>query len=256
MDVVPDSALTYGFADGIECPHTSRTITVPDLRRLLQHAQVTAGHEEYREAVVDQNVLQKNTLSSRQKSFRYLREFFALSPDVLLFRALRDLWDADEAAQPLLALLCAIARDPVLRATSDFLLSVAPGHQITSGELSRSVEEGFPERFSQDVAGRIGRNIASSWQQSGHLDGFKTKTRAQATCRPAAATYALLLGYLCGARGDGLFDTLWCRLLDVPASTVRSQAQTAGQAGWLDYRHAGQVTEITFNYLMREEDGT
>ena len=75
--------------------------------------------------------------------------------------------------------------------------------------------------------------------------------------RPCAGelrgAYALLLGYLCDVRGEALFHTLWARLLDAPIHILREQAIRASQQGWLEYRHAGEVTEISFHYLLSEE---
>ena len=68
----------------------------------------------YERAVLDDNVLGKDTVGARQRTLRYLRELYLLRPDSLLFRALRDLWTDDPAGQPLLAGLCALARDPVV----------------------------------------------------------------------------------------------------------------------------------------------
>src|SRR5207244_3808115 len=81
----------------------------------------------------------------------------------------------------------------------------------------------------------IGSNAAASWQQAGLLRGRATKVRQRAECRPLAVTYALVVGHLCGARGDGLFDTLWTQVLDAPAGELRAQAATASQHagdGW------------------------
>ena len=55
---------------------------------------------------MDENVLGKATTSGREWAFRQLRRFYALDPQSLLFRALRDLWEYDPEGQPLLALLC------------------------------------------------------------------------------------------------------------------------------------------------------
>lgn len=66
-----------------------------------------------------------------------------------------------------------------------------------------------------------------------------------------AVAYALFLGHLSGARGDGLFDTLWVRLLDGHLGDMRAQAATASQQGWLEYRFSGGITEITFRHLLR-----
>ena len=34
---------------------------------------------------------------------------------------------------------------------------------------------------------------------------------------------------------------------------LRSQAVAAARQGWLEYRAAGRVTELSFRYLLREE---
>ena len=48
-------------------------------------------------------------VTTRRKTFVVLGQLYGLDPSILLFRALRHLWDADADAQPLLAMLCALA---------------------------------------------------------------------------------------------------------------------------------------------------
>ena len=76
---------------------------------------------------MDENLLGKPTATTRRITFERLRELYGLDPSLLVFRALRDVWDADESAQPLLALLCATARDPILRAMTPFVLRLPVG---------------------------------------------------------------------------------------------------------------------------------
>jgi len=253
MIEVPDSALVHGFANDPAGTHGSRTMMLAELRLLLAARPASAGLEEYRQAILDDNVLLKKTLATRRESLRRLRELYALKRQVLLFRALRDLWDVDVQAQPLLALLCASARDPILRATAEMILAVPEGEQVTPHMISQAAEEDFLGRWNPMMLANIGRHAASSWQQSGHLQGRATKIRGRAESRPAAVAYALLLGYLCGDRGEALFDTLWTRLLDAPGHLLHDQAFIASQQGWLEYRHAGMVTEISFRHLLRTE---
>lgn len=249
---VPRCALQYGFANEPVGTHGSRTIMLAEVRTLLSALPPTAGLEGYRAVVVQHNLLLKNTLAGRRAVFRALRELYGLSPGVLIFRALRDLWDADVSAQPLLALLCATARDPILRATAGTILAVKPNEQVTSMQLAAAVADAFPGRYSIGHLNHIGRNVASSWQQSGHLRGRQTKLRVAAASSPTAVAYGLLLGYLCEERGEGLFGTLWTRLLDMPIYLLREQAAAASQRGWIDYRYAGAVTDVGFSYLLRE----
>jgi hypothetical protein len=248
---VPESALAYGFANDPAGTHGSRTMMLAELRLLLAARPATASMQDYRQAILEDNVLLKKTLATRRESLRRLRELYALNRRILLFRALRDLWEGDVGAQPMLALLCACARDPILRATAGMILTLPLGGQVTPQMISAAAEESFPGRWNPTMLANIGRNAASSWRQSGHLAGRLTKVRARAEGRPAAVAYALFLGYLCGERGEGLFDTLWARLLDAPLHLIHDQAFTASQQGWLEYRHTGMVTEIGFRYLLR-----
>lgn len=247
---VPAPALEFGFANDPVGTHTSRTIMLAELRQLLAACPATAGLEAYRAAIVDENVLLKRTVTTRKQSLRALRELYALDPAVPVFRALRDLWDEDAEGQPLLALLCAAARDPLLRATAELVLATPPGMEVTPRALAEAAGAAFPSRYGTSLV-VAGRNIASSWQQSGHLRGRLTKVRARAESRPAAAAYALLLAYLCSARGEGLFETPWSRLLDAPVHLAREQAIAAARRGLLEYRHSGTVTDLSFRHLLR-----
>lgn len=177
-----------------------------------------------------------------------------LRPDSLLFRALRDLWQLDADARPLLAGLCALARDPVFRASSSAITSTRPGDTLTSADLAVVVGEHFPDSYGAATLAKVGRNTFSSWEQTGHLDNADrpaTKLRTRATCRPADVAYALLLGHLGGARGQGLFETMWAKVLDQPPSHLLDLTSTASQYGMLEMRHAGGVIEVGFRELLR-----
>jgi hypothetical protein len=232
--------------------HTSRTIMLDELGSLLASCRPDATYEDYAEAVVDTNVLSKATLATRKKSLRHLRELYALRADVPVFAGMRSLWWDDPTSRPLLAVLCAAARDPLLRATVDVVIDASSGSHVGAADLADAVETAFPHRFAPGVRARIGRNAASSWTQSGHLHGRTNKVRTQAQATPAAAAYALYLGHLADETGSALFRTLWSRLLDAPEGQLRDLAAGASRLGWITYRSAAAMTEVTFRHL----DGT
>jgi len=242
----------YGFINETGGAHSSRTMMLSDLRLLLAACPQSASLEEYKSAIVDENVLLKKTVSTRQVSFRRLRELYALDGKILLFRALRDLWDEDTQAQPLLALLCSVARDPLLRSTAESILAISVGEAVTPSMLTEAVNTNFPNYYNSKTLASIGRNIISSWQQAGLLSGKLRKERISAQSQPASVAYALLFGYLSDARGDALFQTLWCRLLDTPIHVLHAQALAASQRGWIEYRHMGEITEVSFRHLLRK----
>ncbi len=254
MLFVPEFAIAYGFVNGPGGTHTSRTMMVRELRLLLESCVPASHYGDYVSAIVDDNVLLKQTASTRLRSARALRELYSLKSDGVLFRALRDLWTEEPEAQPTLALLCAVARDPLLRATSHVVLSSPIGQLIPATQLAKAAAEAFPGHYNAATAAKIGRNAASSWTQAGYLAGHSTKIRTATTPQAVAVAYALLQGHLCGARGAALFDTFWMKLLDAPHHRLRDLAIAASQAGFIDLRQAGAVTEITFSYLLRNSE--
>jgi hypothetical protein len=249
---IPAQSNEYGFINESAGAHSSRTMMLADLRLLLAACPQSASLEEYRSAIIDENVLLKKTVATRKVSFKLMRVLYALDRKILLFRALRDLWDEDTQAQPLLALLSAVARDPILKSTAERVLSIPIGETITPTMLAEAVNTSFPNRYNPKTLASIGRNAISSWQQAGLLIGKLHKVRISPQCQPTSEAYALLLGYLSGARGDALFRTLWCRLLDAPLHALHEQALAASQRGWIEYRHMGDVTEVGFRHLLRK----
>ncbi len=242
----------FGFIKEPVGVHSSRTMMLAELRLLFAACPKSVSLEEYQAAIVDENVLLKRTVATRKVSFLRLRDLYALNKSILLFRALRDLWDDDIQAQPLLALLSAVARDPILMATAGSVLSIPLGHSVLPTMLVEAVQASFPNRYNLTTLASIGRNAISSWQQAGLLSGKLYKVRVNAQSCPTSIAYALFLGYLSGVRGEALFQTLWCRLLDTPSYVLYEQAAVASQRGWIEYRHMGNVTEIGFRYLLRK----
>lgn len=236
--------------------NTSHTIIVRALAALLDAVPAAAPPAAYERAALEANVLGKETDGARRRSYRYLRELYLLRPDSLLFRALRDLWPVDPPARPLLAGLCALARDAVFRASSAAITNSSPGDTLTSVDLANAVGEQFTASYGVATLAKIGRNTFSSWEQTGHLAEAEhaTKVRTRATCRPANVAYALLLGHLEGVRGKALFDTVWARVLDQPTSHLMDLAASASQHGILELRQAGDVVDVGFRELLRPFD--
>lgn len=236
---------------------TSHSLGLPELSRLTAAVPADADAEDYERAAIDENVLGLGTATGRRKRLTTLRRLYALRPDSVLFRALRDLWAVDEEARPLLAVLCALAHDSVFRASASVVLSTHPGDKVTVREFLSAVEAAFPGAYAASTLQKAADNAYASWQQSGHLkppaDGHKRRQRP--VCRPADVAYALLLGHLGNRRGEALFQTLWAQVLDQPRSQLYELAFAASQRGMIEYRNAGGVVEIGFKQLLRPLEG-
>ena len=251
--VIPQSAVQCGFAIEPVSIHTSRTIMLQELSTLMGASRPDAAYDELRRLVVDENVTLKRTDSTRRETFRRLRELYGLRRDLIVYRALRDLWSSDELDRPMLALLCAAARDPLLRSTAPAVLEQPEGATVTPQMLEEALQDTYPDRYSPIIRANIGRHAISSWAQAGHLSGRTLKKRARPVAGAAATAYALLLGHLCDRRGMFLFDTFWTRILDQQPSAIRSLAFAASQRGFLEYRQAGDVVQVGFSHLMRSD---
>ena len=233
--------------------HTSRTIMLKELRQLLHVCPDDSRLQDYKVAVVKENVLGKKSIPARERTFRYLRELYALDLGQDGFAVLRQLWELDAEAQPLIAVRSALGRDSSLRATAGTILVAREGDRVTASDLGAAVQTRHPNDYNAATVNKIGRNTLSSWTQSGHLVAPNriTKVRARAKCRPSAVVFALFLSHRSGKAGQSLFTTLYCEVLDVPTATARDQAFEAAQRGWIDFREVGDVIEIGFKALLR-----
>ena len=151
-------------------------------------------------------------------------------------------------------MLCALARDPILRLTTNHILDAEVGAVITPEEIEGILQREVPGRFSESSVRSIARNVLSSWTQSGHLTGRLRKVRTRANATPGSTAYALFLGYLEGRRAQRLFSSVWARLLDAPTERLLDFARAASRRGWLDFRSVGSVIEVRFPDLLDPEE--
>ncbi len=235
--------------------HASKTMMLSELSLLLEAVPADGLPDEYRSAVLDENVLLKKSDSTRKKSLKHLRELYVLDARNLLFDVLRTLYGHERASLPMLAVLMAVSRDGLLRATAPVILEAPAGAPVTVSMLSETVSAAFPDRMSPITLESVGRRTASSWTQSGHLKGRMKKVRARAVASVGAVVFALMLGHLCGVRGLPLYETLWARLLNAPANEIDALAFAASQRGLLEYRRMGDVAEFGFSRLLGGERG-
>ena len=163
----------------------------------------------------------------------------------MLFRVFRALWPQHESSRPLLAILLALARDPLLRATAGCVLAHAHGSDLARDAVKTALADAVGDRLREATLDKTVRNAASSWSQSGHLRG---RERANAT--PGATTYALLIGHLTGQRGHRLFETPWAAVLDAPAGALLDLADDAKRLGLLDLKRSGNMVDVSFPALV------
>jgi hypothetical protein len=138
--------------------------------------------------------------------------------------------------------------------TATPVLQMHFGEELMRQKLIDALRQSVENRLNDSTLDTVVRNISSSWTQSGHLKGRVRKYRQKVNPTPIVTAYALLLGYILGARGSGLFNTLWAKVLDTPAEKLITLATDAKRLGFLDLSQAGGVVEISFIRMLTEDE--
>ena len=225
-----------------------------ELQAVLAICRPDATRGEYLSAMNEDNCLHKRTSATRKLSSQRLSELYALDPEVPLFRVMRRCWYADRAGQRILALLLALARDPLLRVTSPPVLRMRPGEELSRQQMTDALSRAVGSRLSENTLDKVVRNAASSWTQSGHLQGRGRKVRQTVTATATTTAFALLLGYLAGKRGAALFESLWAQVLDAPTGQLMQLAMDARRLGFLDMSQSGGMIDMAFSRLLAPDE--
>lgn len=241
--------LDLGFRLGQRGTHTSRTMMLPELTAVLAAVPAGGSRQNYVDAVVEGNCLRKPTTSTRRLTLQRLSELYGIDADVPIFRVLRRLWMLDAASQPLLAFSAALARDPLLMATAQSVLSLADGAQLQRDTMKAHLRLAVGERLNDSTLGKVARNAASSWTQSGHLSGRTFKIRRRVRATPQTVAFALYLGVGLGFKGTELLSSGWIKTLDCTPSQALDLAIEAKRIGLLDLRVAGDVLDLNLERL-------
>ena len=240
--------LRAGFRFGERGTMSSRNLMFGELADLFNALPPDAARDEYARAVVDDNALGKPTHSARRSTRQRLTELYGLDRRLAVFRVLRRLWEDDPPGRPLLAMLCALARDPLLRSTAPTVLGRADGESLDRHALAKAVREATGPRFNDAVLAKVTGNAASSWRLAGHLVQRSGRDRRDIRRRvhptPGAAAFALWLAGMEGLAGLSLLDSRWAAALDVRGEAMLQWAVEAGRVGLIRVRAAGEVVEI------------
>lgn len=241
-----DLLTQLGFRFGANGSHAARTMMLDELQVLLAAVPQEAPESDYACQVKELNALGKPTKKARELAYRHLVTLYGLDPKLPLFRMFRRLWAADTMAQPVLALVLAIARDPLLAGTQDFILSKNEGQHVSREDLETVLSTSYPDRFSPASLKSFAQNINGTWTSAGYLLGRHRKTRLQPVTTPANVAMCLFMGHLQGMTGQRLFTSSWCKLLPESEQDLEGLANAAYHRGLIIFLNAGGVKEVRF----------
>jgi hypothetical protein len=228
--------------------HQSKTMMLTEVSTYLHH--VEASSAQPRALVVDLNLLNKRTSSAKLQTLRHLNALYAIVGMPPITEVLAALWKLDKKGQPLLALLCSLARDPLLRDSAQAVLTASVGEAVRWPKIAAIFEHKYPDRFSPKMLRSMAQNCASTWTQSGHLHGALKKQRSRVDPTPIVAAYAALLASACGFGGSALLNSPWMSVLDVSNDRAIDLLRHAEGQGLARVRSAGDVLEISVQKPM------
>jgi len=239
-----------GFSKTILGAHSARSMMFLEMHALVCALPLGATKDDFPRAIIEENILEKATLSSRKKSLRHLTELYGLDPSTALFRVFWMLGHADRDSLPQLCLVCAYVRDPILRHSFELIRKLHLGELIERAAMVQHLENGFPGRFSPATKASIARNVNASWTFGGHLAGRVKKTRQLPEPRPNSAAFAMFAGYLTGLRGERLLDSFYAALVASNRSQLQAALALASARGLLSLKQAAGIVEFDFSNLL------
>lgn len=246
--------LEAGFRFSENGTHAARTMMLAELTELLDRVPVGSEKAAYGSAIVTENILGKPSVKARDLTFRHMTSLFGLDDSVLIFRAMRFLWTNQPEGRPLLALMVALARDPLLRDSRKFILSRRVGLRVLRGDVEAFISSRYPGRFSEASTKSFAQNINGTWTQAGYLAGRSTKTRSNPSISASAVTMALFFAYLDGELGTVLFSSDWIEMLGLRPEQAMDYATEAQLRGQLVFLNAGGVQEVRFPALFLDSE--
>ena len=189
-------------------------------------------------------------MGTRQKTFRHLRELYALDTEIALWRVARFLWARAPAAErPLLALIVAYAREPLLRLTWELVGPLPLQHALTPAAIDAFVERARPGQYNSKTRISTAQHIASAWAQSGHLSGHNPKLLARAG-RSSSHGAGVVARKRAGFGARRLFSLALGGFARCFPRAVDKSAFEAHKFGWLDYRRIERAVQLDFSRLV------
>lgn len=234
--------------------HTARSMMFNEMRILILSLPTIITKLDIIKAILEENVLEKPTLSSRKNSLRHLVELYGLDPSKAMFRVLWELGHEDIDSLAQLCLIGAYARDPQLQHSFKLICTLRVGDILQRETMELFLENGFPDRFSPAMKKSMAQNVNTTWTYGGHLEGKAKKIRKLPEPRPVSAAYAMFVGYLTGLRGEQLLNSAFTSLVSSNKPQMMAALSIASAKGLISLKQAAGIVEIDFTHFLKSSE--
>jgi hypothetical protein len=225
-----------GFRLGARGTHSSRTIMLAEISTLLGFSDSIS---DLSNKILEENILAKPTSSGRRLALQRLREIYALQPRLRMFSVFFSLAQLSKPAIPQLALLMALARDPLLRSSADAVVGLELGAELSRDKMRDAVGRATGSRLNPSIADKVCRNAASSWAQAGLLEGRTFKRRVKLRAEVSAFVFGVWLANSAGLSQDDIPSSFWMRVLDMELRDWPRLVEQARANGLIIVRQQG-----------------
>jgi hypothetical protein len=229
--------------------HTSRTMMFAELEKVMDYS---IDSDEFLESL-SKNITGKKSNSGVEKTAIYLKKLYSLDVRHQPFIAFKYFWKiAETSDKSLLAFIYAINNDDLLAESIQVLQDTKLNEKALIELFEQNIERYHPKQYSENTRKSMAQNIASSWKQSGFIEGKIKNIRTQPKISYLVACLAFLLAYLKGDRGDFLWNSIGVKALLLNESKLRDLAIECAKRDLIQYQYAGSVTAISFNNLLNK----
>ena len=202
--------------------------------------------------IMDDNIFNKKTESSKKKTIKYLEHLYSFKKNNSKFLCLEDYWNKiEDYEKPLLAFLFASSVDYLIEESIDFVKSVKIESKANIELFESNIEHHHPNRFTSKTLRSVSQNVASSWKQAGYILGKVKNIRKLNPPGHCIASFAFLIAYLDGLRGDYLFNHPTVRALDASREETLSLLKAASDRELLSYNRSGASIVISFDGYLK-----
>lgn len=228
--------------------HTSRTIMSAELREVMDFPRVNLDYFE----IMEDNVFNKKTESSKRKTINYLTQLYSFKKDDEKFLSLEDYWSKmEDSEKTLLAILFAVSKDYMLQESVDFVKSIKDTDKASIEAFEANIEHYHVNRFSPKTLRSVSQNVASSWKQAGYVLGKMKNIRTVNHPSYFAVSFAFLMAYIDGFRGDYLFDHPSVKALDASKEEIITLIKAASDRELLVFNRSGVSLVISFDKYLK-----
>lgn len=228
--------------------HTARTMMLSELSQVMDHNVEGVEFSE----IMNANVSNKLSSSNLIQTNRHLKQLYSFDNNDILFKSFRHYWQlSNNVNRGILTLLFALTNDYLLSESIDVVISTEIGRKVAIETLGENIERYHPGRYSDNTRRSAAQNIASSWKQAGYIEGRIKNIRTDANPDYTTVSFALLLSYINGDRGEFILSSKWVKALALNTEELRDLIKEAAKRDMLQYQHAGSVTIISFDKQLK-----